>query len=102
MNRRNWLFGFNCYLASMLALFIAFSFELPNPWWAVVTVFLTSQPILGGGIVAKAVYRLCGTLLGLAAALVIIPNLVDAPELMMLALAGWLSLCLFLALQDRT
>src|SRR5580658_5384450 len=102
MGPRNWLFGFNCWLAGVLALYVAFRFELPNPWWALITVFLTSQPQLGGGVLAKALYRIAGTLLGLSAALLIIPNLVDAPELMMLALATWLSVCLYLALLDRT
>ena len=102
MGPRNWLFGFNCWLAGMLALYVAFRFELPNPYWALITVYLTSQPQLGGGVLAKALYRIAGTVLGLAAALLIIPNLVDAPELMMLALAIWQSVCLYLALLDRT
>jgi uncharacterized membrane protein YccC len=102
MGPRNWLFGFNCWLAGMLALYISFQFELPNPYWALITVYLTSQPMLGGGVLAKALYRIAGTLLGLAAALLIIPNLVDAPELMMLALAAWQAVCLYLALLDRT
>jgi len=102
MNARSLLFGLNCYIASMAALFIAFSFELPNPWWAVITVFLTSQPSIEGAVWAKAVFRVLGTIIGLVAALVIIPNLVDAPELMLIALASWLALCTFIALQDRT
>jgi uncharacterized membrane protein YccC len=86
----------------MLALFIALSFNLPNPWWAVVTVFLTSQATSEGAIWAKGIYRIGGTLVGLLAALAIIPNLVDAPELMFLALALWLAACVYVSLLDRT
>lgn len=102
MTPRSLVFGFNCYVASVAALFIAFSFELPNPWWAVITVFLTSQPSIEGAVWAKAVFRLAGTVIGLIVALAIIPNMVDAPELMLIALAAWLAICVYVSLQDRT
>lgn len=102
MTPRALLFGFNCYLAAMAALFIAFSFDLPNPSWAVVTVFIVSRPAIGGAVWATGVYRLTGSLLGMGAALLIIPNMVDAPELMMFALAAWVGLCVYLSLLDRT
>jgi uncharacterized membrane protein YccC len=101
-NPRALLFSLNCYLAVMLALFVAFSFELPNPGWAALTVFIASRPAIGGGIWAVAAYRLVGTMFGMAAALVIIPNLVDAPELMILALAAWVGLCTVISLLDRS
>lgn len=102
MNGRAVLFGLNCYLASMAALWVSFSFELPNPWWSVVTVILTSQPAAEGSIWAKATFRVAGTLAGLAVALIIIPNLVDAPEVMIGALALWVGACVLVAVQDRT
>lgn len=102
MNARALTFGLNCAIASILALFVAFSFELPNPSWAVVTVFLTSQPITQGGVWGKAFYRFVGTIIALTVALIIIPNLVDAPELMIGALAAWLGLCLYFSLLDRS
>lgn len=102
MTPRALLFGFNCYLASMAALFIALSFELPNPSWAVVTVFIVSRPAIGGAVWATAAYRFGGSLVGMCAAIIIIPNLVDAPELLMLALAAWVALCVYLSLLDRS
>ena len=102
LNPRALLFGLNCYLAVMLALFVSFSFALPHPWWAALTVFIASRPANGGGIWAVAAYRLAGTVLGMGAALVIIPNLVDAPELMIVALAAWVGLCTFISLLDRS
>jgi uncharacterized membrane protein YccC len=97
------VFALNCFVAVILALYVAFSLYLPNPWWAMVTVFLAqpSQNLIGA-IWAKAVYRVVGTAIGLLASLAIIPNLSNAPELMILALAGWIALCLYVSLLDRT
>jgi uncharacterized membrane protein YccC len=100
-NTRVMIFAFNCYLAAVMALYVSFSLNLSNPWWAMLTVFITSQP-LAGAIWSKAFYRVIGTLFGVAAALILVPNLVDAPELLLLAMAGWMGLCLYLSLLDRT
>ncbi len=43
-----------------------------------------------------------GTLIGAVAAVAMVPNLVDAPELLVLALASWTALCLYVSLFDRT
>jgi uncharacterized membrane protein YccC len=96
-------FALNCFLAVVLALYVALSLSLPNPWWAMVTVFLAQPPQnLVGAIWAKALYRVAGTAIGLLASLAIIPRLSSAPELMILALAGWVALCLYISLLDRT
>lgn len=102
MNLRSAIFGINTYLAGIAALFIAFQFELPNPWWALLTVFFTSQPGHEGGIRAKAVFRLGGTLIGLTAALIFLPNLVNEPEILIATMSTWLGACLFVSLLDRT
>jgi len=100
---RNILFAFDRYCAVILALYVSFGLDLPNPWWAMVTVFL-SQPAqpLAGAIWARATYRAVGTIVGLVAALIIIPNLSNAPELMILALAGWIGFCVFVGMLDRS
>jgi Fusaric acid resistance protein family len=51
---REIIFSVNCFIAVMLSLFIAFRLELKNPWWAMITVYLTSQT-LSGAMRAKAV-----------------------------------------------
>ena len=66
-----------------------------------VTVYLTSQP-LSGAMRARAVYRVVGTLLGAVAMVVIVPNLVDAPELTTAAIILWVAFCLYVSLLDRT
>src|SRR5580692_92296 len=95
------IFSVNCYIATMLTMFIAFSLDLKSPGWAMTTVYLTSQP-LSGSMRAKAVYRAIGTFIGAAAMVAIVPNLVDAPELTTLAIMLWVALCAFVAQLDRT
>src|SRR5215510_11166231 len=95
------IFSVNCYIATMLTMFVAFSLDLKSPGWAMTTVYLTSQP-LSGAMRAKAVYRAIGTFIGGAAMVAIVPNLVDAPELTTLAIMFWVALCVFVSLLDRT
>jgi uncharacterized membrane protein YccC len=100
-NKRSLIFGFNCYLAVVMALFLSYSLNLTNPYWAVLTVFITSQPF-AGAIWSKALYRVIGTFIGAAAALVIIPNFINTPILLMVVMASWVGLCLYISLLDRT
>jgi len=95
------IFSLNCYLAVLLSLYVAFRLDFRNPWWAMLTVYLTSQP-LSGALRAKAVYRAFGTVVGGIAMMVIVPNLSDAPELMAAAIALWVGLCVYVSLLDRT
>jgi len=95
------LFSVKCFIAAMLAYYIALRIGLTRPYWAVSTSYIVAQP-LAGAVISKAVFRLVGTALGATAAVVLVPNLVNAPELLSLALALWLGLCLFISLQDRT
>lgn len=101
IDRRSAVFSLNCFAAAMLALFIAFSLGLPRPYWAMMTVYITSNP-LSGAVRSKAVYRLAGTLAGAAAAVAMVPPLVDRPLILSLALAGWVAGCLTVSLLDRT
>ncbi len=97
------LTAFSVYLAVILALFVAFALDLSNPWWAMLTAFLVlPRQTLIGAIWAKAFYRAAGTILGAIASLVLIPNLENSPELMILAVAGWVGLCVFGGLLDRS
>ena len=95
------IFSVNCYIATILTMFIAFSLDLKSPGWAMTTVYLTSQP-LSGPMRAKAFYRVIGTFVGAVAMVAIVPNLVDAPELTTLAIMLWVALCVFVSLLDRT
>ena len=96
-----WLFSIRSFLAAMLALYVAFCIDLPNPYWAMVTVYVVSQPF-SGATLSKAISRLFGTLLGASATVVLVPGLANAPELLSSALALWVATCLFISLLDRT
>ncbi|WP_271300527.1 FUSC family protein [Sphingomonas sp. CV7422] len=98
---RETVFSANCFAAAMLALFVSFSLGLERPFWAMATVYITSQP-LSGAVRSKAVFRLIGTIVGGSVAVLLVPALVDAPLLLSLALAGWVALCQFVSLLDRT
>jgi uncharacterized membrane protein YccC len=96
-----WLFAGKTFAAAMLALYIALAIGLDRPYWAMATVYIVSQP-LAGAVRSKALYRLAGTVVGAAATVVLVPNLVDAPALLCAALALWTGLCVYLSLLDRT
>jgi uncharacterized membrane protein YccC len=65
------IFSVNCYIATILTMFVAFSLDLKSPGWAMTTVYLTSQP-LSGAMRAKAVYRAIGTFIGAVAMVAIV------------------------------
>lgn len=96
----DFVFAGKTFLAAVLALLAALWLDLPRPYWAMATVYITSQP-LAGATSSKALYRLLGTAIGAVATVVMVPNLVDAPELLCLAMALWVGLCLYLSLLDR-
>ncbi len=100
-DRHTVLFSVNSFAAAMLALYIGFALGLPRPYWAMTTAYIVSQP-LAGAVRSKAVYRVLGTILGAAAAVALVPALVNAPVLLTLALALWVGGCLTVSLLDRT
>src|SRR4051794_9936050 len=97
----SWVFALKIFTAAVLALYLALWLDLPRPYWAMATVYITSQR-LSGATRAKAAYRLAGTAAGAAYTVFIVPVLANSPELLTLALTLWLGLCLYLSLLDRT
>lgn len=100
LGAREWMFGVNCFVAAMLALYVSCSLGLDRPYWAMLTVYVTSQP-LAGAVRSKALYRLLGTAVGATASILMVGSLYGSPELLSLALALWVGGCLFLSLLDR-
>ncbi|SCK18581.1 FUSC family protein [Vogesella sp. LIG4] len=99
--KRDWLFSAKVFAAAMLALYIALLLGLPRPYWAMGSVYIVSHP-LTGATRSKAVYRVGGTLLGAAAAVLFVPMLIDAPTLLSLVIALWTGTLLYLSLLDRS
>jgi uncharacterized membrane protein YccC len=95
------IFSVNTFLAAMLALYISFAAGLDRPFWAMLTVYITSQPLVGA-VRSKAVYRLCGTIVGAAMTVVIVPTFVNEPIVLTGVLSLWVGACLFISLLDRT
>ncbi|WP_158924309.1 FUSC family protein [Acidisphaera sp. S103] len=97
----DWIYSLKTFASAIAALYIAMAIGLDRPYWAMATVYIVSQP-LTGAMRSKAIYRLIGTAIGASATIALVPNLVDAPELLTTALAVWVGGCLYIALLDRT
>lgn len=95
------LFSVKAYLASMLAIYISLSIGLERPYWAFLTSYIVAQP-LAGAVVSKAMFRVVGTFVGAGMAVILVPNLVQTPELLVVGTGAWLALCVFVSLLDRT
>ncbi|MBF5096314.1 FUSC family protein [Azospirillum sp. INR13] len=95
------VFSLKSFAASMLALYIAFGMGLPRPFWAMLTAYVVSSP-LSGTVRSKAVYRVVGTVIGSIASIIQTVELINAPELLSLAVGLWVGGCLFVSLLDRT
>lgn len=95
------LFSAKCFAASMLALYVSLAAGLPRPFWAMMTAYIVASPF-SGAVRSKALFRVCGTLIGSIATIIMVPRMANAPELLSLALACWVGLCLYVSLLDRT
>ncbi len=100
LDRQAWLFSVKTFLAALAALYIGLAGNLSRPYWAMATVYIVTQPMLGPTR-AKGVYRIVGTLIAGAATLWMLPHLVEMPLLLSAAMSLWLSGCLFIALLNR-
>lgn len=94
-------FSVKSFAAAMLAYYLSLRIGLPKPYWAILTVYLVSQPSAGASL-GRGVYRLAGTMAGAVATVAIVPNFVNNPIICSVAIAGWIGLCLYFALLDRT
>lgn len=95
------LFSVKSFAAAIIAYYISLRIGFAQPVWAVTTVYLVSQP-LAGAVVSKAFFRVLGTCLGGAAAVVFLPAFVNEPLVLSFVLALWLGLCVYIAYLDRT
>src|ERR1700743_1178994 len=95
------LFSVKCFVAAMLAYYVALRIGLTRPFWAVTTSYIIAQP-LAGAVLSEAVFRLLGTGLGASAAVGLWPTSFSEPMMLSIALAVWLGVCLYISLLDRT
>lgn len=95
------LFSAKSFAAAMLAYYISLRIGLSKPFWAIVTVYIVSQTSAGASL-SRGVYRFAGTLVGAIATVAIVPNFVNDPMVCSAVLTGWIGVCLFFSLLDRT
>ncbi len=95
------LFSIKTFIAAITSLYIAFAWNLSQPYWALLTVMIVAQPYTGM-VRSKALYRFMGTFIGASVAVLLVPNLVNVPELLTFSMALWIGLCLYLSLIDGT
>lgn len=85
-------FSVKTFAAGISALLISYWLEVKEPQWALVTVYLLSQPMVGA-ILSKSAYRLVGTACGAAFALVNLGLFAQSGPLFILGMAVWLACC---------
>jgi uncharacterized membrane protein YccC len=95
------LFSVKTFIGAFMALGIALALDLPRPYWAMGTAYIVAQPF-AGGVTSRGFYRVIGTIVGAAATVALVPNLVNEPAILCLALAIWIGICLYLSLLNRT
>jgi uncharacterized membrane protein YccC len=90
------LFGIRFWASVCLALFVAFSLDLDNPFWAGTSAAVVCQPQLGASL-RKGWFRMIGTVIG-AAMIVVLAAWFPQDRVGFLALlALWCAICAFLA-----
>jgi len=94
------IFAAKTTASGLLALLVAFTFNLDQPKWALLTVFIVAQP-QSGLVLAKCFYRIIGTLVGAAGALVLVSLFAQERVLFLTALAIWIGLCTFASTHAR-
>src|SRR5258707_2421493 len=88
------IFATKTTASGLIALLVAFTFNLDQPQWTLLTVFIVAQP-QSGLVLAKSFYRIIGTLIGAAVALLFVALFAQERVLFLGALALWIGLCTF-------
>lgn len=99
-NILTWVYALKTLIAVFLALVIALRLDLPQPLIAMVTVFVVMHR-QSGAVLAKSLYQIGGTFVGLVATLVFVGAFGQSPELFLTALALWTGICIAGAARHR-
>jgi len=86
------IFVAKCMAAAFTALWLAFRLGLDSPNTAMTTTFILALPS-SGMVLEKAFYRMLGTVVGCAAALLFVALFPQQAPLLFLALALWTGVC---------
>jgi len=88
------IFAAKTTASGLISLLIAFTFNLDQPQWALLTVFIVSQP-QSGLVLGKSFYRIIGTLVGAVVALLLVALFAQERVLFLGVLALWIGVCTF-------
>src|ERR1700675_2973913 len=89
------IFAAKTTASGLIALLIAFTFNLDQPLCALLTVFIVSQAQQSGPVLDKSFYRVVATLMGAAVALLLVAFFAQERVLFLGTLAIWIGLCTF-------
>lgn len=95
-----WIFAAKTTASALLALLVAFTFDLDSPKWSLLTVFIVAQP-QSGMVLAKGFYRVLGTIAGATVALVLVSLFAQERVLFLGTLALWILVCTCVARSAR-
>ena len=93
MNWKSWIFAAKTTAAALIALLVAFTFNLDQPQWILLTVFIVAQPRRDGAVLGKSFYRIIGTFAGATVALVLVALVAQERVLFLGGLALWIGVC---------
>src|SRR5260370_12929115 len=94
------IFALKTFAAGLLALYVAFWIGLDEPRWALLTVYVVSQPE-SGLVLAKGFYRALGTAAGLLVSILLVFAFPQYGELFVPSLALLTGVCNFAARAAR-
>lgn len=79
-------------IACLLAMWLSLRFELDQPRTAMLTVAIVMQS-RAGMVFAKSIYRLLGTLVGIAVSFLLVAMFAQERVLFLLCMAAWIGIC---------
>ena len=82
--------------AIALALYTAFALQLQSPLSSVITVLIVANPVTGA-LVSKSLWRLFGTFVGAAAAVLVMAAFAQSPMLFAIVFSVWIGLACIVA-----
>jgi uncharacterized membrane protein YccC len=92
----SWAFALRVWIAIVVALYAAFWLQLEAASSAAVCVGILAFPTRGQAF-EKAAYRFLATVIGVAVSIVLVGTLSQARDLLLLAFAAWVGLCVYVA-----
>ncbi|MET3521851.1 FUSC family protein [Mesorhizobium abyssinicae] len=91
---QSWAFALRIWIAAIVALLASFWLQLSTPSSAMLTVMILAEPTRGQAL-EKAGYRLIATVIGVAASIAIVGSLSQTRDLLLVAFAAWMGLCIY-------